>query len=147
MTFKDGAATIGIAALNGSAQASLAIATLASGTHSITAIYGGDINFNGSTLPAISVAIQQRTVTVSLSSSLNPSIAGQAVTFAVTVTSSYGTPSGDRIVPRRSEGHRHDEPDRRCHRANEPRRSFPAPTASRPPITAMPTISRRHPPR
>jgi hypothetical protein len=90
VTFKDGAATIGTAALN----ASLAIATLASGTHSITAIYGGDINFNGSTSPAISVAIQQRTVTVSLSSSLNPSIAGQAVTFAATVTSSYGTPSG-----------------------------------------------------
>ena len=94
VTFKDGAATIGTATLNGSPQASLAIATLASGTHSITAIYGGDINFNGSTSPAIGVAIQQRTVTVSLSSSLNPSIAGQAVTFAVTVTSSYGTPNG-----------------------------------------------------
>jgi hypothetical protein len=94
VTFKDGAATIGTAALN----ASLAIATLASGTHSITAIYGGDINFNGSTSPAISVAIQQRTVTVSLSSSLNPSIAGQAVTFAATVTSSYG----HRAAPYRS---------------------------------------------
>ncbi|MDE2242896.1 MAG: Ig-like domain repeat protein [Bradyrhizobium sp.] len=94
VTFRDGAATIGTAALNGSAQASLAVATLASGTHSITAVYGGDVNFTGSTSPAISVAIQQRTVTVSLSSSLNPSIAGQPVTFAATVTSSSGTPSG-----------------------------------------------------
>jgi hypothetical protein len=42
VTFKDGTATIGTGTLNSAAQAMLTTATLAVGSHSITASYGGD---------------------------------------------------------------------------------------------------------
>jgi hypothetical protein len=48
VTFKDGATTSGTGTLNGSGQATLTISSLAVGTHSITASYGGDLNFIGS---------------------------------------------------------------------------------------------------
>jgi len=49
VTFKDGPSTLGTGTLNGSGQAMFTISTLAVGSHSITASYGGDANFNGST--------------------------------------------------------------------------------------------------
>ncbi|HEY6126791.1 MAG TPA: YDG domain-containing protein [Candidatus Acidoferrum sp.] len=44
-TFKDGATTIGSGILNGSGQAMLTVSSLTVGPHSITAVYGGDLNF------------------------------------------------------------------------------------------------------
>ena len=51
VTFKDGPSTLGTATLNGSGQAMFTTSTLAAGSHSITASYGGDANFKGSTSP------------------------------------------------------------------------------------------------
>ena len=51
VTFKDGPSTLGTATLNGSGQATFTTSTLAAGSHSITASYGGDANFKGSTSP------------------------------------------------------------------------------------------------
>jgi hypothetical protein len=51
VTFKDGATTIGTGTLNGSAQASFTTSQLALGSHSITAVYGGDTNYSTSTSP------------------------------------------------------------------------------------------------
>src|SRR6202023_1601964 len=47
VTFKDGASTVGTGTMSGGVT-SLMVSNLAVGTHSITASYGGDTNFNGS---------------------------------------------------------------------------------------------------
>jgi hypothetical protein len=51
VTFKDGANTLGTGTLNGSGQATFTTnnLTVAGSPHSISAVYGGDSNFNGST--------------------------------------------------------------------------------------------------
>ena len=53
VTFMDGATVLGTGTL-ASKKATFATASLAEGTHSITAVYSGDSNFNGSTSTALS---------------------------------------------------------------------------------------------
>jgi LPXTG-site transpeptidase (sortase) family protein len=66
-------------------------------THSITAVYSGDANFTNSTSAPLTQTINQDATTTSLSSSVNPSVIGQSVTFTATVTANgpgAGTPTG-----------------------------------------------------
>jgi len=99
VTFKDGGATLGSGNLSGG-EASYSTSSLSAGTHSITAVYGGDTNFSGSTSSALSQKVNSAsstggTTSTSLSSSPNPATAGQAVTFTATVTpNGSGTPTG-----------------------------------------------------
>src|SRR5438445_1491768 len=98
-TFKDGANTIGTANTNASGIATLTISSLSiSGSpHSITASYPGDANFNLSTSSALSQTVSPASTTTSVSSSTNPSVFGQSVTFTATVSATApgtGTPSG-----------------------------------------------------
>ncbi len=96
VTFKDGATTLGSAALNGNAQAALSASALSVGNHSITAVYSGDANFPASTSPVLTQIVgQSNAATVSLTSSVNPSGAKQPVTFTAIVTGSGGTPTGN----------------------------------------------------
>jgi hypothetical protein len=68
---------------------------LTAGTHSITAIYGGNANFAGSTSPALMQTVNKAANSTSVASSNNPSIFGAAVTFTATVMSSAtGAPTG-----------------------------------------------------
>ena len=96
MTFKDGATTLGTGTLNASRQATFTTSSLSAGSHSITAVYGGDSNFSGSTSPVLTQTVGQAATTTAVSSSPNPSAFGQAVTFTATVTptSGSGTPTG-----------------------------------------------------
>ena len=55
--FFDGATNIGNGSLNGSGVATFSTTTLAAGMHSITAQYGGDNNFSGSTSNAVATTI------------------------------------------------------------------------------------------
>ncbi len=93
VTFYDGTTALKTVALSGGA-AKFTTSTLTSGTHSITAVYGGNSNFSGSTSAPVNQVVLVATTTM-LSSSLNPSIYGQAVTFTATVTSTMGTPPPD----------------------------------------------------
>src|SRR5213080_2802279 len=99
VTFKDGSSTLGTGTLNSSGQAMFTTSTLAVGPHSITASYGGNANFSGSTSSPLTQTVKNaraRTTTL-VSSSANPSVSGQSVTFTATVTAkgSIGvTPSG-----------------------------------------------------
>src|SRR5262249_21249543 len=71
--------------------ASFMTSLLAAGAHSITASYGGDHNFAGSTSPLLRQVINatNRSATVTaLTSNLNPSTYGQPLTFMAMVTSS-----------------------------------------------------------
>ena len=56
----------------------------ATGTNSITATYLGDANFAGSTSSVLSQVVNTAPTTTSVTSSLNPSVTGQSVTFTGT---------------------------------------------------------------
>src|SRR6185369_10745821 len=67
--------------------AALTTNSLTGGTHSITAQYGGDSNYNSSTSTQLSQDVTKASSTVALVSSLNPSTFGASVTLTATVTS------------------------------------------------------------
>jgi YD repeat-containing protein len=96
LTFKDGSTTLGTRTLsNGSATFS--ISSLAVGSHSITVSYGGDSNYNASTSGTLTQTVNKDATTTSVTSSVNPSVYDQSVTFTATVGVSApgaGTPSG-----------------------------------------------------
>jgi len=94
VTFKDGTTVLGTGAVNGAGVATFSTSNLSVGSHSITAEYGGDVNFNGSTSGALLQVITKVPTTTTLTSSPNPSRCGQSVTFTATVSASGGTPTG-----------------------------------------------------
>ena len=91
----DGIAQGGPVSLSGTAQAVFTTSTLTVGAHSITATYSGSANFatsSGSLSETISsVAVSTSTGVVC---SPNPSVFGQPVSCAITVTASSGTATG-----------------------------------------------------
>jgi uncharacterized repeat protein (TIGR03803 family) len=94
VAFTQSGSTLGNATLSGGVAA-LATAFTAAGTKSIKAVYEGSTAFAGSTSAALSQGVNPATSTVTLSSSSNPSTAGQAVTFTATVVPQFtGTPTG-----------------------------------------------------
>jgi hypothetical protein len=57
VTFKDGSTTLGTGTLDSAGQATFATSSLAAGSHSITAVYGGASNFTGSTSSTLSQSV------------------------------------------------------------------------------------------
>jgi uncharacterized repeat protein (TIGR01451 family) len=94
VTFKDGATALGTGTLNGSGVATFTTAALTSGSHAVTAAYGGDPNNTFSTSSVLTQTVGQSATTVAVTSSVNPSVPGQPVTFTATVASAGGTPTG-----------------------------------------------------
>jgi hypothetical protein len=97
VTFKDGATTLATVALNTSGVATFTTGTLAVVTHSLTAVYGGSGSFTGSTVATLTQTVNRAGTTATVTSSANPSIHGQAVTFTarvVTVAPGSGTSTG-----------------------------------------------------
>ncbi len=90
--FFDGGSSLGTAALNGG-SASLTTSTLAVGPHSITAAYNGDTSHTGSTSSSVTQTVNAVATATALTSSLDPSVFGQSVTFTATVNPSSG-PTG-----------------------------------------------------
>jgi hypothetical protein len=91
--FQNGGTVLGSANLSGG-MATFSTATLAQGTQTITAVYGGDTNDAVSTSSAISQVVNGKTASsTTVSSSVNPSTLGQSVKFtaSVTPTSATGT--------------------------------------------------------
>jgi hypothetical protein len=93
VTYFDGKTQIGTSTLNGLGLTSFNISTLTAGSHNITAVYGGDTHFLGSTSNIVIQKVHYDTK-ITLTSSVNPSISGQSVTFTATVTAAAGTPTG-----------------------------------------------------
>ncbi len=77
-----------------SGVASFPVSNLSMGSHSITGTYSGDLTHAGKVSLPVLQKITAAVPTVSLSSSLNPSIYGKNVTFAATVSSGQGVPRG-----------------------------------------------------
>src|SRR5581483_3433104 len=85
VNFLDGMTSLGTLTLDASGHATLATNLLTVGTHSITITYSGDGNFNASTSPALTQTVNKSPTTVTLSSTPNPSVFGQSVTFTASV--------------------------------------------------------------
>lgn len=85
VTFKDGAATLGTGTLNSSGAATFSTSSLTTGAHTISAVYAGDTNFNGSTSANFTQTIIG-TTTTTVASNANPSVVNQSVTFTATIS-------------------------------------------------------------
>src|SRR5205823_4827993 len=96
VTFRDGSTTLGSATLT-NGTATLATSGLTAGSHTITVVFGGDTNFSTSTSAALTQTVNQASTTTAVTSSANPAVFGQPVTFTATVSAvapSAGTPTG-----------------------------------------------------
>jgi uncharacterized protein YjdB len=87
VTFKDGSTTLGTGTLS-SGKTTFSTSTLTVGSHSITAAYGGDANYNGSTSSVLTQTVNKASTTVTLASSKNPSTFGTSVKFTATLSPS-----------------------------------------------------------
>jgi hypothetical protein len=85
---------IGRATLNGSGVATLSKANLNADTYPLMAVYLGDVTHQSSTSAILNQVVKQTVTSTRIGSSLNPSSAGQAVTFTATVSSPTVKPSG-----------------------------------------------------
>lgn len=112
VTFKDGSTTIGTATLDPYGQATFTTNKLSvSGSpHSLTAIYGGDASFAGSTSAALSQAVTRKALTITgltaqdkvYDASTTAAITGTPAPSGVVsgdVVSITGTPSGQFLDP------------------------------------------------
>ena len=96
VTFYDGTQAIDSETLVGG-TAEFTTSSLALGDHAITAVYGSDSDFTGSTSATISETVKQASATTAVASSVNPTVFGQSVTFTATVSATppgTGTPTG-----------------------------------------------------
>jgi hypothetical protein len=101
VVFKDGGQLLdsnNLAVVNGVAQASIQIATLAAGLHNIQAFYPGDNNFTASNSPVKAQTVNKANTTTTLTAAPAPSVYGQGVKLTATVSANLpgaGTPTGD----------------------------------------------------
>jgi sugar lactone lactonase YvrE len=95
VTFHDGAGILGTVTLNAAGSVTLQVPALTLGSHSITAVYSGDVNHSASSsATTITQQVLQATV-ATLTSSGNPAIAGKVVTFTTRLTGINGVvPTG-----------------------------------------------------
>ncbi|HYQ87290.1 MAG TPA: Ig-like domain-containing protein, partial [Bacteroidota bacterium] len=92
VTFYDGATSLGNFPLTGD-SAQVSTSSLTGGSHSVKAVYSGDVNFRSDSA-TITQTVNKAGPTVTLASSLNPSTFGQNVTFKAKVDSGTHTPTG-----------------------------------------------------
>jgi hypothetical protein len=103
VTFKDGLApqpttTLGTATLDSSGVATITLPLLSTGSHSFVAIYGGDGNFRVSDSLVLKKRGRMSGTHTVITPPASPGVAGQPLTFTVTVTArspSVVVPPGD----------------------------------------------------
>jgi hypothetical protein len=96
VTFMDGTTVLTTQAINAGGVAMYTTSTLTAGVHQITAVYNGDAakQIQGSTSAVLNQDVQAPT-TATLTSSLNPSLYGNSVTFTATIPpSGSAAPTG-----------------------------------------------------
>lgn len=90
VTFNNGTAPLGTATISGGV-ASFASSSFAAGTYPITAVYSGDTLYSGNRSNTITETVNKITTEATLSSSQNPSLIGQSITFTTTISPSIAT--------------------------------------------------------
>ena len=94
-TVLDGATVLGTVTLDAGGLGSFTLSSLGAGPHSISIQYAGDAVFAAaSTAVATSISIAKAVSAVALAATPTAAVSGQAASFAVTVTSPGGTPTG-----------------------------------------------------
>src|SRR5205823_5504506 len=88
--YDTGISYLGFAVLDSNGQATVSTTTLSLGTHSITAYYTADNPFTNSNGDLLQTVYQAGTSTA-LTSSVNPSLHGQSVTFTAVVAGQAGS--------------------------------------------------------
>jgi uncharacterized delta-60 repeat protein len=98
VTFLVDGSPVGSQTLASDGSAGVDVSTIAAGSHSITASYAGDGGFNGSISNELSFTVSAAdTTTTIVTSSDNPSVYGETVSFTATVVPNApgaGTPTG-----------------------------------------------------
>lgn len=94
VTFLANGNPIGSAPANGSGVAAITVSTLAMGTYSVTASYGGDTDDGASASAATALNVTLATSSTTLTASPNPALVGQTITFTAKVTSNGAAPTG-----------------------------------------------------
>jgi Big-like domain-containing protein/VCBS repeat protein len=89
-----GTFTVGTAALSASGIATLSKSNLDAGPYPLTAVYKGDANNASSASAVLNQTVQQAKTVATITSSVNPSTVGQAVTFTARITSTTVLPAG-----------------------------------------------------
>jgi Bacterial Ig-like domain (group 3) len=94
--FQDGSSVLGTVTLVSGLATLNSVSLTAAGTHLLSAVYGGDSNYAGSSGPLTQVVNSPGKVatTTNLTSSSNPSAYGQTISFKATISGTGGTPSG-----------------------------------------------------
>ena len=93
VTFYDGANSLGTVLLaNGTAA--LTTSALAGGTHSLTAAYAGGGFFEPSVSPVLVQTVARTGVSLTITSSVNPSFVNQSVTYSLVVAGNQAPPTG-----------------------------------------------------
>jgi predicted membrane protein len=93
--FLNGTTALGTSTTTTGGVATFTTMDLPLATNSITAVYGGDSTYEGSTSAAVNVTVGQSGTTTALTSSANPSGTGDSVTLTAAVSGTYGgTPTG-----------------------------------------------------
>jgi hypothetical protein len=93
VTFLDGGATLGTAALGADGRATFSV-SLAAGSHTIKAVYGGSSNFLASSqslTEQVNTALGTAPSVTVLTASASSAKVGQTVTFTATVSAAAGT--------------------------------------------------------
>jgi DNA-binding beta-propeller fold protein YncE len=94
VSFIDGTTSLGSATLDNTGTATLTINTLTAGAHSLTATYGGDTNFTGTTSAALTETVQdfQFVINGGSTSSISETVkAGGTATYQFQVSPTGGT--------------------------------------------------------
>jgi len=89
VTFRDGAATIGSGTLDATGAASLTLATLAPGAHTLNAVYAGNAVYNGSTSNNVVVTISAVTVVSAVSAPALSTAAQLALALGCLLAGAY----------------------------------------------------------
>ena len=98
VSFLDGSVSLGSVSLNSAGQANLKLTDLSSGSHLITAQYGGDNADSGSISAAVTETVSPATTAIALLSSSNPAVAGASLTLIANVTSNGSLPVGSILL-------------------------------------------------
>ena len=93
VTFMDGSTTLGTSSLGGGTAklANYMTSALIAGSHSITATYNGDSNYDVSTSSALAQVVNKANPALTLASSSNPSSYASPVTFTAAISPSIAT--------------------------------------------------------
>ncbi|MBP3956537.1 Ig-like domain repeat protein [Gemmata sp. G18] len=93
VSFFDGATLLGAGTLS-AGVATLTTSTLSGGSHTVTAVYGGDTNYAGSTSAPATQVVAAGGTTTALTTSDSETDFRDAITFTATVSSASGAPTG-----------------------------------------------------